>query len=675
MKFNYTTLLVLFFLSSASFSEASNNLVENSVSFETSNYISNNIAEIPVVIVEDNFTINIINAASADKIVLLLKLDQEKQISSLKIKCVSQCGIEFADGVDKLQIKNLELMNAHLLSNSKLRVENISIFSSEAITTGLPVVTNKAEIKIAESKEMLSVQELLKAVNIIPGSGEYVYDVKAVYDEHGNAINSHNEEKIADALYNLQNLTRILPNLKWAAPVVSWFGVVNSEDKSSMDVANIEIVPGVEYRDIKPSEEWYVGGYDRKTAHLISRDENNSPNYGGSINDESLLRYIEALNDHKLKVMFYPMIGMDTPGKPWRGYIKADNPKDIHNFFTKKRGYNEFILHYAHLLKGKVDAFVIGSEMQELTQSVDNNYNYPDPRRYPAVVEFIDLARQVKEIMGNKVILTYAANWGEYHHDKEAFHHLDPLWASEYIDVVGIDAYLPITNKSMGDISIEEIKEGWESGELWDYYYDRNKKSDIMPEWGLKRIEYWWKNEHWSHGIKSQWVPKMKPIWFTEFGFPSMHMATNTPNVFWNPKAVNGGVPKRSSGKPDFAIQMRAIKATLEYWQQREDIVQNMFLWAWDARPFPYDAKKLHIWADSDLWQRGHWINSKIEALSQVALLPDFTVNILEVDADELIIEGSAGATQILAKNVQYIENKPRWKLILDYLKAKLLPN
>ena len=56
--------------------------------------------------------------------------------------------------------------------------------------------------------------------------------------------------------------------------------------------------------------------------------------------------------------MFYPLIGMDMPGKPWRGYIKANNPADIHNFFTKAGGYNEFILHYAHLLKNKVDAFV-----------------------------------------------------------------------------------------------------------------------------------------------------------------------------------------------------------------------------------------------------------------------------------------------------------------------------
>ena len=228
---------------------------------------------------------------------------------------------------------------------------------------------------------------------------------------------------------------------------------------------------------------------------MISKDAEGRANYGGTLNDLSLIRYVNTLKQNKLKIMFYPLLLMDFPGKPWRGFVKADNPKDIELFFNKEDGYNQFILHYANLLKGKIDAFVIGSEMQDLTQSIDLNYSYPDYRRYPAVIELIKLAKKVKQILGANVVVTYAANWSEYHHDKNKYHHLDLLWSSEFIDVVGIDAYLPITNKTMGDISIEEIKKGWSSGELWDYYYDRNKKSDIPPEWGLKQIEFWWKNK------------------------------------------------------------------------------------------------------------------------------------------------------------------------------------
>lgn len=631
--------------------------------FEVSNYILNHVSKIPIVITGSKLTINLVNSASAEKIILHFKADENKKISEMAIQCMSQCGIELTGELDRLQVENLKLVNAHLLTHPSIKVDHISILASEAIITGIPIGVHSAEISINSSPNMVAVQKLLKGVNIIPGSGEFVYDTKIVYNSSGKAINSHNNEGISDASYNIKVLTKTFPSLKWAAPVVSWFGVVSGADQSNMDVSKLKILPGVADKSNEASEVWKVGGYLRHSAHLISKDEGGRANYGGAINDDSLLRYVQALRDSKLKVMFYPMINMDVPGKSWRGHIKASNPNDIHHFFTKKGGYNEFILHYANLLKGKVDAFVIGSEMQDLTQSADERYSYSDPRRYPAVLEFINLAQQVKVVLGPDVIVTYAANWAEYHHDKSSFHHLDSLWMSKWIDVIGIDAYLPITNKSMGDISIEDIKEGWASGELWDYYYDRNKKASIMPEWGLKQIEYWWSNEHWSHEIKSSWEPKAKPIWFTEFGFPSMHMATNTPDVFWNPKAVNGGVPKKSSGKPDFAIQMRAIRATIEYWQQKSDVVQNMFLWAWDARPFwdarpiPQYNQKLDIWSDRNLWSRGHWINGKIEPLSYVRLLPNAIIEVLETNADELVIEKNSTITQILAKNIEYVSS------------------
>lgn len=625
---------------------------------EVSNYISNHISEIPIYIDNNHITVNLINAASAEKILLhfISQPSFTSSLNNLTIKCLSQCGIEFVGDSGKTQIKNLHLINAHLLTNSQMKVENIFINASEAIRTGLPIVSKEAHITISSSPNMLTVRNLLKGVNIIPASGEFVYDTKIVYDKDNKAINSHNDKNIADAAYNIETLVHTFPNLKWAAPVVSWFAFTkNYDNKNNLDVSQLEIMPGIEgFKEA--SEIWNSGKYTRKNAYLISKDHDNRPNYGGTINDTSLVRYIESLRNEKLKIMFYPMVLMDLPNKPWRGFVKANNPDDIHNFFTKDKGYNQFILHYANLLKGKIDAFVIGSEMQDLTQSEDSRYSYGDSRRFPAVVEFIALAKQVKEILGDKVTITYAANWGEYHHDKNKFHHLDPLWTSPDIDVVGIDAYLPITNKSMGDISIQEIKQGWSSGELWNYYYDRNKKTDIPPEWGLKQIEFWWENEHWSKGIKTSWKPKMKPIWFTEFGFPSMHMATNTPNVFWNPKSTSGNVPKKSSGKPDFAIQMRAIQGTLEYWQQKSNIVQNMFLWSWDARPFPYYPKRIDIWSDGDVWSRGHWVNGKVTPLKQVRLLDNTSVNILKINADKLVIEGSGkGINVINAKDVEYI--------------------
>ena len=40
-------------------------------------------------------------------------------------------------------------------------------------------------------------------------------------------------------------------------------------------------------------------------------------------------------------------------------------------------------------------------------------------------------------------------------------------------------------------------------------------------------------------------------------------------------------------------------------------MVENMFLWSWDARPYPYWPSLSSVWADGALWLRGHWVNGK----------------------------------------------------------------
>ena len=650
------------------------------INFEISDYLNDQIATIPLnfsSISAMELTINLVNANIASSILLDILAIEKKlvEINIVNITSLSQCNIEILNHHNNLHITQLNLINIALTKQTDLEVKYFTIRSAEAIVTALPIVTNQAEISIFPSEDMLEVQKLLQGINIIPGSGEYVYDTQIhnyfdyktiIQDgtqiesrkDTGRSINSNNEINIADALYSIKSLKRICANVTWVSPVVNWFGVSeqdnsnnnhfiniykkkSSYDKARLDIANIKILPGVENKKGNTIDPWHVSQYDRSNAHVISNDDRARPNYGGTINDASIVRYIESLREFNYKIMFYPMIFMDLPSKPWRGHITCKDTNKIHDFFAGKDGYNNFILHYAKLLKGKIDAFVIGSELKALTQVVNDNYLYPNVQRYPVVVELINLAEHVRAILGKEVIITYAADWSEYHHDENGCHHLDPLWASEYIDVVGIDTYFPITRKSEGDITNIEIKKGWESGELWDFYYKEGVATALSPEWGLKQIEYWWDNYHISHNITSMWKPRMKPIWFTEFGFPSIHMATNQPNIFYNPEAQDGGSPKYSSTNADFALQMRAIRATLEYWQNKSYMVQNMFLWTWDARPYPAFPEKLDLWSDGNLWSRGHWINGKIEPKSQVTLLADFNISTLSVYAEKLIIPGS----------------------------------
>ena len=74
------------------------------------------------------------------------------------------------------------------------------------------------------------------------------------------------------------------------------------------------------------------------------------------------------------------------------------------------------------LLKDYVDAFIIGSELIGITSIKDSANNFP------AVLELINLARLVKEIVGSNVQVTYAADWSEYHHTSGGWYNLDPLF-------------------------------------------------------------------------------------------------------------------------------------------------------------------------------------------------------------------------------------------------------
>jgi hypothetical protein len=474
-------------------------------------------------------------------------------------------------------------------------------------------VLRKANISINSS-----VEDLVKAIVMIPGSGEFVYDtiiqskiISNCYDMviAKKIINSHNYYNIANSVHSLNQLNTACSNIEWIAPVACWFG-------DNLDARNCSIKPAVEYQDenSKYTEEWYVGRYSRLSAKLISRDSDDNPRYGGSVNDASIIRYLEELRRRNLKIMFYPMFFLYIDNKPWRGHLTA-NASDIEEFFNKAEGYNNFILHYARLVKNHVDAFVIGSELIGLTK-VKNGTN-----NFPAVTELINLARLVKETVGANVLVTYAADWSEYHHSSDGWYNLDKLWASPYIDFVGIDAYFPVTKTISSSISPEEIINGWKSGEGYDYYIDHNNNhQQLSPQYAWKNLKYWWENTHINpDGAATEWRPRMKQIWFTEFGFPSIDKATNQPNVFFDPLCRDGGVPKYSSGEIDFSIQRKAIRAFIEYWQQEEYIGQ-MFLWTWDARPYPA-WPHMRIWRDGYLWEKGHWVNNKFGSCSLAAII------------------------------------------------------
>ena len=153
---------------------------------------------------------------------------------------------------------------------------------------------------------------------------------------------------------------------------------------------------------------------------------------------------------------------------------------------------------------------------------------------------------------------TYAADWSEYHHTDGGWYNLDPLWASSNIDVIGIDAYFPLTDALQSELGydVQQVIDGWTQGEGYDWYYSdagRTVQTTLQSKYAWKNISWWWNNPHVNpDSLTTSWIPGSKKIWFTEFGFPSVDGATNQPNVFYDPTSSESFFPYHSRGQVDF---------------------------------------------------------------------------------------------------------------------------
>ena len=504
-----------------------------------------------------------------------------------------------------------------------------------------------------------SVESQIQSIMLIPGSGEFVYDTQTEYKLTGEtvggqfvqngyqfALNQHTADGRANVMLALDQLQQTLPNLEWVAVAVNWFG-------TTMDIHDCEIYPCVEYQGgvLTSPDDWQVAGFTRSTARLIGNDAG-VLRYGGTPDDGSIVRLLTELQARGLKIFFYPMMLMDVAGKPWRGNLTG-SASDVSNFFSRGQGYTNFITHYATLVAGKVDAFAIGSELRDINKiSISTGV-------FPAVSQLITLAGSVKTILGSSVKITYAADWSEYHHTDGGWYHLDPLWMSSGIDVVGIDAYFPLSDEVQTDYDIDAIKAGWTSGEYYDWYYTdtgRTTQASLSPAYAVKNIAWWLNNAHVNpDSTTTAWTSQAKPIWFTEYGFASVDGCANQPNVFVDATSSGSAYPRFSRGRVDFMAQRTAIAATEAQWCDNS-VVSRRFLWTWDARPYPYWPDLTSVWADGGNWVTGHWVQGKLGAshvaavVRQIATKAGFDISLLDVSALQIALEGFVIANRTTAR-------------------------
>lgn len=372
-----------------------------------------------------------------------------------------------------------------------------------------------------------TVEEKVKDIVVIPGSGEFVYATDVVtkqdveLDYMGNPVitgrevfmNMQNFENVANVQLAVDHLLDTFPNLEWVALVVNWF-------VTTKVVADALVIPKTEFNSATAQTtpvSWSVGAYDRGSAEVVEAFGDGTPTYGGTPSDLSVMQLVKEFKDRGLNVLFYPMPLVDTTtemsgedDKPWRGRLIPTSSADVSTFFTRTEGYNAFIRHYSQLsvggddLKDFIDAFIIGSELVGLT-TFDSGSNV-----YPAVAALKTLAANVQTDLGGTPLVGYAADWSEYH-SIGGYYHMDTLWTDANIDFVGIDNYMPITpDLPQSQITEAAIQQYWEDGEGWAYFYnqDRSAQYDYTPNDGTspsawKNVERWWNQAHTHWGANT----------------------------------------------------------------------------------------------------------------------------------------------------------------------------
>lgn len=206
---------------------------------------------------------------------------------------------------------------------------------------------------IRPSPDPGSMEQLVRAVNLIPAAGEFIYATETVTrtgvapgawetgegaegESSGDGAsipeNENSVEGLPDLVASLNRLEAALPKVEAVSLVVAWFG-------TDLRAGLCRIKPGVESRTkVTAPLVWSVDGVTRADAQLISTVDG-GPAYGGTPSDATVIHAIRELKARGKRVTFYPFILMDIPAGnalpdpnaadgalgqpayPWRGRI------------------------------------------------------------------------------------------------------------------------------------------------------------------------------------------------------------------------------------------------------------------------------------------------------------------------------------------------------------------
>lgn len=480
-------------------------------------------------------------------------------------------------------------------------------------------------------------ENMIRAVTIIPGATEFGYDPQTVTRTAGYGVyapeNRHTTSAESDWSASLNELQAICPNLQRVALVVAWFG-------SDLRAGECEVRPKVD-RNNKQTHgaEWSVAGLSRASAQAVSLHEDR-PAFGGTPSDASVLRAIQDLHARGLEVTLYPFVMMDIPAEnalenpysgesgqpayPWRGQITCDpapgregSPdgtetaaSQVASLFGEAEatdfsssGTNvsysgpaewslrRMVLHYAKLcaLAGGVESFLIGSEYEALTRVRSAS------GVYPAVDELISLAAEAREVLGSETKISYAANWSEYGAhvvDAEASEvrfPLDALWADENIDFVGIDYYAPLSDWREGNAHLDAalaesiyapdyLRGNLHGGEAYDFYYADEEARRVQARTPIEDGDF---GKPWMFRQKDLWhwwsEPHVDRVGGEEAGEPTAWIPRSKPV-----RLTEAGCPAVDKGanQPNVFPDAKSSSGGYPYFsnRRRDDLIQRRYL-------------------------------------------------------------------------------------------------
>jgi len=124
--------------------------------------------------------------------------------------------------------------------------------------------------------------------------------------------------------------------------------------------------------------------------------------------------------------------------------------------------------------------------------------------------------------------------------------------------------------------------------------------------------------------------PQFGAAWCDELGCPAIDKGPNQPNVFSDPKSAENAIPYFSSGGRSDLAPTRFLEAHFSHWDPASETFSSadnpispiyggrmvdhrrIWVWSWDARPFPAFPLRTDEWSDGNNWHVGHWLNGRI---------------------------------------------------------------